>query len=166
MAFEDIKAEIALLFEQMVNQPQDAHEIRETVREKLNELKAAGLPCRKIWSSLKTHRTRFRFLRTGPVMRFALSSSSAAFARKGFMLVGCAVALSANNTTNDGNAVKTALITQTDNKAAAPGNSLPQRRLPPRPTKLPHRHKPSPRCPIRFCRMSCPFRVFAGNPSR
>ncbi|AAL53060.1 MULTISPECIES: hypothetical protein [Brucella] len=44
MAFEDIKAEIALLFEQMVNQPQDAHEIRETVREKLNELKAAGLP--------------------------------------------------------------------------------------------------------------------------
>ncbi|AIB26933.1 Hypothetical protein BSSP1_I0060 [Brucella suis bv. 2] len=44
MAFEDIKAEIALLFEQMVTQPQDAHEIRETVREKLNELKAAGLP--------------------------------------------------------------------------------------------------------------------------
>ncbi|ABX61172.1 lytic transglycosylase domain-containing protein [Brucella canis] len=54
-------------------------------------------------------------------MRFALSSSSAAFARKGFMLVGCAVALSACNTTNDGNAVKTALITQTDNKAAASG---------------------------------------------
>ncbi len=42
MAFEDIKAEIALLFEQMVNQPQDAHEIRETVREKLNALKAEG----------------------------------------------------------------------------------------------------------------------------
>ncbi|APX69755.1 lytic transglycosylase domain-containing protein [Brucella sp. 458] len=52
-------------------------------------------------------------------MRFALSSSSAAFARKGFMLVGCAVALSACNTTNDGNAVKTALITQTDNKAVS-----------------------------------------------
>ena len=44
MAFEDIKAEIALLFEQMVNQPQDAHEIRETVREKLDALRAAGLP--------------------------------------------------------------------------------------------------------------------------
>ncbi len=28
----------------MVNQPQDAHEIRETVREKLNALKAEGLP--------------------------------------------------------------------------------------------------------------------------
>ncbi|SCD22934.1 transglycosylase [Brucella inopinata] len=35
------------------------------------------------------------------------------------MLVGCAVALSACNTTNDGNAVKTALITQTDNKAVS-----------------------------------------------
>lgn len=44
MAFEDIKAELALLFEQMVNQPQDAHEIRGLVREKLNELKAQGLP--------------------------------------------------------------------------------------------------------------------------
>lgn len=44
MAFEDIKAEIALLFQQMVNQPQDAHEIRETVREKLNAFKASGLP--------------------------------------------------------------------------------------------------------------------------
>ncbi len=44
MAFEEIKAEIALLFEQMVNQPQDAHEIRETVREKLSALRAEGLP--------------------------------------------------------------------------------------------------------------------------
>lgn len=44
MAFEDIKAELALLFEQMVNQPEDAHEIREALREKLNALKASGLP--------------------------------------------------------------------------------------------------------------------------
>lgn len=44
MAFEDIKAEIALLFEQMVNQPQDVHEVREIVREKLNTLKATGMP--------------------------------------------------------------------------------------------------------------------------
>gem|GEM_PF-399600 len=56
MAFEDIKAEIALLFEQMVNQPQDAHEIRETVRGKLNQLRRCGpvvCLCLKIWSSLK-----------------------------------------------------------------------------------------------------------------
>lgn len=44
MAFEDIKAEIALLFEQMVNQPEDAHELEAVLREKLNILKAEGLP--------------------------------------------------------------------------------------------------------------------------
>jgi len=44
MAFEDIKAEIALLFEQMVNQPEDAHEIEMVLREKLNMLKAEGMP--------------------------------------------------------------------------------------------------------------------------
>ncbi|MEJ5018194.1 lytic transglycosylase domain-containing protein [Ochrobactrum vermis] len=47
-------------------------------------------------------------------MRYALSSSSAGLVRKGLMLLGCAVALSACNTTNDGKPVKTALITQTD----------------------------------------------------
>ena len=44
MAFEAIKAEIDLLLADMVNQPQDAREIREQVREKLNELRALGLP--------------------------------------------------------------------------------------------------------------------------
>src|SRR5690606_2826011 len=47
-------------------------------------------------------------------MRYALSSSSAAFARKGLVLFGCAVALSACNTTNYGKPVTTALITQAD----------------------------------------------------
>ncbi len=44
MAFESIKAELDLLLAAMVNQPQDAREIREQVREKLNELRAMGLP--------------------------------------------------------------------------------------------------------------------------
>lgn len=44
MAFEAIKAEIDLLLADMVNQPQDAREIREQLREKLNELRAMGLP--------------------------------------------------------------------------------------------------------------------------
>ncbi|WP_420960318.1 hypothetical protein [Brucella sp. IR073] len=44
MAFEDIKAEIALLFQEMVNQPEGAAEIREAIREKLNALKASGMP--------------------------------------------------------------------------------------------------------------------------
>ncbi len=33
MAFEDIKARIALLVEEMVRRPTDAHEIHETLRE-------------------------------------------------------------------------------------------------------------------------------------
>lgn len=44
MAFEDIKAQIALLMEQMVDQPEDEHELLELVREKLNELRAMGMP--------------------------------------------------------------------------------------------------------------------------
>lgn len=44
MAFEDIKAQISLLLEEMVNQPQDEHELLEQVREKLNELRALGMP--------------------------------------------------------------------------------------------------------------------------
>jgi len=44
MAFEEIKAQISLLLEQMVNQPEDVHELQETVREMLGELKATGMP--------------------------------------------------------------------------------------------------------------------------
>ena len=44
MALEEIQAQIALLMEEMVNQPHDKHEVLEQVREKLNELRAMGLP--------------------------------------------------------------------------------------------------------------------------
>lgn len=44
MAFEDIKAQIIDLLEKMTNQPQDMHELEEMVRERLNELRAGGLP--------------------------------------------------------------------------------------------------------------------------
>jgi hypothetical protein len=44
MAFEDLKAEIALLLNQMENQPEDRHELYLQVREKLNEMLAFGLP--------------------------------------------------------------------------------------------------------------------------
>ncbi len=44
MALEEIKAQIALLFEEMVNQPEDEHEVLERLREKLNELRAMGMP--------------------------------------------------------------------------------------------------------------------------
>ncbi len=44
MAFEDIKAEIAILLGEMVNQPEDNSELQEQVRAKLIELRSQGLP--------------------------------------------------------------------------------------------------------------------------
>ena len=44
MALESFKAQISLLLEEMVNQPEDEHEIQEQLREKLRELRAMGLP--------------------------------------------------------------------------------------------------------------------------
>lgn len=44
MAFESIKAELDLLLAEMINQPEDAREVRQQVREKLNELRALGMP--------------------------------------------------------------------------------------------------------------------------
>jgi hypothetical protein len=44
MALESLKAQISLLLEEMVNQPEDQHEIQEQLREKLQELRAMGLP--------------------------------------------------------------------------------------------------------------------------
>ncbi|WP_072396506.1 hypothetical protein [Hyphomicrobium sp. CS1GBMeth3] len=44
MAFEDVKAEIGVLLTRMQNEPEDAHELYLQLWEKLNELKAYGLP--------------------------------------------------------------------------------------------------------------------------
>ena len=44
MALESLKTQISLLLEEMVNQPEDEHEIQEQLREKLRELRAMGLP--------------------------------------------------------------------------------------------------------------------------
>ena len=44
MAFDDLKAELALLISQMENQPEDRHELYLQVREKLNEMRAFGMP--------------------------------------------------------------------------------------------------------------------------
>ena len=44
MALEELKAQIALLMEEMINQPQDQHEIQEQLREKLSEMRAMGMP--------------------------------------------------------------------------------------------------------------------------
>jgi len=44
MAFEALKAELALLLNQMENQPEDRHELYLQIREKLNEMRAFGMP--------------------------------------------------------------------------------------------------------------------------
>jgi predicted ATP-grasp superfamily ATP-dependent carboligase len=44
MAFEELKAQISLLINQINNQPEDAHEIYESLHQKLNELRATGMP--------------------------------------------------------------------------------------------------------------------------
>jgi len=44
MAFEDVKAEISLLLARMQNGPEDAHELYLQLLEKLNELRAYGMP--------------------------------------------------------------------------------------------------------------------------
>ena len=44
MAFDRIKSEISMLLSDMENQPQDQWELHEMILEKLNELRAFGLP--------------------------------------------------------------------------------------------------------------------------
>ena len=44
MAFEDKEAELGLLLTRMLNEPKDPHELYQQIREKLNELKAYGMP--------------------------------------------------------------------------------------------------------------------------
>lgn len=44
MALEELKAQISLLLEEMVNQPEDVREVQEQLREKLREMRAMGLP--------------------------------------------------------------------------------------------------------------------------
>jgi hypothetical protein len=44
MAFDQIKLEISQLLTEMQNQPEDKHEIYLSLVEKLNQLKATGMP--------------------------------------------------------------------------------------------------------------------------
>ncbi len=44
MAFDDVKAELGILMTRMQNEPQDKHELYLQLMEKLNELKAYGMP--------------------------------------------------------------------------------------------------------------------------
>jgi hypothetical protein len=44
MAFEEIKAELGLLLTRMQNEPEDSHELYLQLMERLNEMKAFGMP--------------------------------------------------------------------------------------------------------------------------
>lgn len=44
MDLSDLEAEIALLINQMENQPEDRHELYLQLRERLNEMRAYGMP--------------------------------------------------------------------------------------------------------------------------
>jgi hypothetical protein len=44
MSFEDKEAELGLLLTRMQNEPEDRHELYLQIRQKLNELKAYGMP--------------------------------------------------------------------------------------------------------------------------
>ncbi len=44
MPFESLKASIYLLLEEMTGKPEDYHQLQETLREQLAELKSLGLP--------------------------------------------------------------------------------------------------------------------------
>ena len=44
MAFDDVKAELGILMTHMQNEPEDRHELYLQLMEKLNELRAFGMP--------------------------------------------------------------------------------------------------------------------------
>lgn len=58
MSFENLKASIALLLEQMTEQPHNAHEAQEALREKLSELRALGQPVPQDLVDLEEELTR------------------------------------------------------------------------------------------------------------
>ena len=44
MAFEDLQSELGLLMTRMQNEPHDRHELHLLIRQKLNEIRAFGMP--------------------------------------------------------------------------------------------------------------------------
>jgi hypothetical protein len=44
MAFEEFRLQLAMLMDEIARNPSDAHELQESLREKLAEMQAMGLP--------------------------------------------------------------------------------------------------------------------------
>ena len=64
MAFEELKAQIALLLNEMESEPEDIHELYERLHEKLNEIKATGMPLPEDLVALE-HELERHFAETG-----------------------------------------------------------------------------------------------------
>ncbi len=58
MAFENTRAEIALLLAQVQDAPEDQHELYLRIMQKLNELKAYGMPLPEDLVALERHLER------------------------------------------------------------------------------------------------------------
>jgi hypothetical protein len=44
MAFEELKAQIGVLMTSLEDNPEDAHELHELIRQRLEQIKAMGMP--------------------------------------------------------------------------------------------------------------------------
>ena len=60
MAFEQFRVQLAMLLDEIARNPSDAHEMQETLREKLAEMQAMGLPPRRISSGSRPISSRPR----------------------------------------------------------------------------------------------------------
>jgi hypothetical protein len=58
MAFENTKAEIVMLLEALQDAPEDQHELHQQIMQKLNELKAYGMPLPADLVALEHHLER------------------------------------------------------------------------------------------------------------
>ena len=55
MAFEQFRVQLAMLLDEIAKSPTDAHEMQETLREKLAEMQALGLPLPEDLVGLETY---------------------------------------------------------------------------------------------------------------
>lgn len=58
MAFEQFRAGIAMLLDEIAANPSNAHELQEQLREKLSEMQALGLPLPEDLVGLEAHLER------------------------------------------------------------------------------------------------------------
>jgi hypothetical protein len=68
MALEELQAQVAMLLARLEEDPKDAHELHELIREKLEQMKAMGLPLPSDLVELETKLER-DFARTAATAR-------------------------------------------------------------------------------------------------